>query len=96
MASMIWIFRSIGSALTSSAVMDQRYRRPGRRASFFSASNGAHGRTASTDGYGEGSRQTAFPGRGGQPARLRPLRRSQGSPCHLNRFLTVCSGLCLF
>ncbi len=47
MASMIWIFRSIGSALTPSAVTERRHRRAGRRASFFSTSNAAvHWRTA--------------------------------------------------
>ena len=41
MASMIWIFWPIGIALTSSAVMEQRYRSPGGPASFISASNAA-------------------------------------------------------
>src|ERR1035438_8966492 len=35
MASMIWIFRSIGSALTSSTVMEQGYAGSGARASLF-------------------------------------------------------------
>ena len=46
MASLICIFWSIGSALTSSVVVEQRCRSPGAPASFISASNAAPHRTA--------------------------------------------------